>query len=472
MPGFFDNAELHISEDKTRAYLTVTDPQTIPSEFILSADGLREWLRSEHELIAINEELLADIVVRFNTTRGPILDEEIANTGQLVEHGEDARIEWLVDDESDLVEDDKGRVNFYSFSTLKNVVDDQAIAVFHPVKPGKDGLSVTGEPIEAKEGKEAEYVPGENVRYVESERTFYAEKAGRVELRGNVVCVSRLFEVEGDLDFSVGNVNFDGFVRVKGDVSDNFQIHATDGVQIDGILQAAHIMCGGSVSVIGGINCRGKGSVKTDADVATKFINNADINARGTLKSENEIVNCNVQAGAVHVPEGNIAGGNIVCSGNIIVAEAGSDMAVRTVIHAGYDLFMEHQAEEIKKELKTREQLLKRLDNKMNALKSVNDDLREDKRDAVTAMEMRIGELRNNVAKLEAEYEEKKKAIYNQGAEVEILKKVYPGVIIRIGKYEKSIGQAFDGYRRWAFDKNKYEVVPYFEPKGAVAKKK
>jgi len=48
-------------------------------------------------------------------------------------------------------------------------------------------------------------------------------------------CIHHL-EIDGDVDFKKGNINFDGFVTIKGTVADGFSVVAVKDVEILGTI--------------------------------------------------------------------------------------------------------------------------------------------------------------------------------------------------------------------------------------------
>src|SRR5437762_91037 len=75
-------------------------------------------------------------------------------------------------------------------------------------------------------------------------RTLIAQHDGGVQRVGGKLTVSKLYEVDGNVDFKVGNVDFDGRVTIKGDVLPGFNVKATGDVAITGMVENASIEAG------------------------------------------------------------------------------------------------------------------------------------------------------------------------------------------------------------------------------------
>lgn len=454
---------IRISDDKTKAYLSLHRPASLPAGARNEYAELVSELSTTHGLTNLNEQALAQVIDDFNDRETGSEDVLVADTGKPLVPGTDGYIEWTVDPDPQLPEDAKGKVDFYSFSALRNVVENEKLAILHPPKEGKPGLSVQGQVLSPPPPKEVVYAAGDNVEYRPDTGEFHALKSGRIEVRGNIISVSRVYEVEGDVDFSVGNLKFDGFIRIRGNVKDNFTVSASEGVQIDKVVEAANVDAGGSVAVIGGINCRNKGLVTCAGDLVSRFLNNAEVRVKGTLKVEKEILNCRVTAGAVASPTSNVSGGEVVTKGNLEIREAGSQSGVRTVLQAGRDVFgereLDHRAGLVQAEKEIADGLLQRAD----AVDGVKSKIDKRFADAVEKLRARGMKLKASVEEQHADIEAKRKNLIDLTAQVIIHKTVQPGVVIRIGKYEKALNQVFEGYRRFGFDQRKYEIVQFFQ---------
>ncbi len=452
-----------ISEDQTKAYLTLVRPPGAPADARNDFAELVAELSGNQLLTHLDEEALAQIIDDFNERQRGCDNVLIADTKQPMKPGKNGWLEWIVQQDATISEDARGKVDFWAHSTLRNVQVDELLAVLHPPVPGKPGLSVKGEPVAAPPVKEAVYVAGQNVEFRPDTGEFFAMVAGRIDLRGHVINVSRVYEVEGDVDFSVGNLDFEGFIRVTGNVQDNFRVRAKEGVQIDKVVEAANLESGGTVTVLGGVNCRNKGVVRCEGDLITRFLNNAEVYSKGDMKIEKEILNCQINAAGIVAPSALVSGGEVIASGNIEVKDAGSDMGVRTILHAGRDPYIEREVIELERLLAEDKALYTGLNQRIDAAESAGKNLEDRHRQALEGLRGRLEKLTSDSEKQEEKIEARKKDIYNLDASVVIHRKLCPGVIIRIGKYEKPINQQFDGYRRFIFDKSKFDIIAAFQ---------
>ncbi len=67
------------------------------------------------------------------------------------------------------------------------------------------------------------------------------------------------------MDFSTGNIDFEGDVRVLKGIRDIFEVRATGNIEVGGLIEASTIDAGGSVFAKGGMaGARGVGGRRCD----------------------------------------------------------------------------------------------------------------------------------------------------------------------------------------------------------------
>lgn len=95
---------------------------------------------------------------------------------------------------------------------------------------------------------------------------LYALKSGAVHYEGDRISVSNHLEIDGDVDFKTGNINFDGFVTIKGTVADGFSVVAVKDVEILGTIGIGSVKevvsKEGSIYIKGGIAGKKQGGNK------------------------------------------------------------------------------------------------------------------------------------------------------------------------------------------------------------------
>lgn len=176
------------------------------------------------------------------------LDWVVVAEGMRPQDGIDGRIELIVH------KDDWGMLNRPDspfrdqlMRDIESVEQGQLVARLYPPQPGKDGTTVTGQPIPHKPGKTVQLRAGKGVRLNEAETEAIAEISGRPVLNRNVVTILPIHVVKGDLTFREGGIRFKGDVAVHGNVLDGVELEAVGNVYLYGNVNNARIAAQGDI---------------------------------------------------------------------------------------------------------------------------------------------------------------------------------------------------------------------------------
>ena len=232
-------------------------------------------------------------------------------------------------------EDAAGNVDFHRLHMFDSVVEGQEIGVVREPEPGVPGQTVRGAEIPALPGDPVRFSVGEGVR-LEGD-TFFATMPGRVVWQDAVVSISDEFEVPGDVDFTVGHIDFTGFVTIKGDVLDDFDISAAKGLRVLGTVGACRLSSVGNIE-LGGMAGQGRGTISCGGTLTSRYLHDVSVACEGNVIVESELLNSLVKCcGAVIVRGGRISGGDYIALGGIEARQIGSLVGVSTRLVAGAD---------------------------------------------------------------------------------------------------------------------------------------
>lgn len=151
--------------------------------------------------------------------------------------GEDGQIVMSVADdlaETEAAEGTDGAVDFHRVQSFLNAEAGELVATIINPGSGIPGGTVTGEIIQPQPGAPVKLELGQNVRLSDDGQSIFAVNFGRIFLRGNAISVEDIYEIDGDVGFKIGNISFNGYVEVKGDVLDGFFVKATKGIKVKG----------------------------------------------------------------------------------------------------------------------------------------------------------------------------------------------------------------------------------------------
>lgn len=265
---------------------------------------------------------------------------EVLVKGQPPVQGTDASIEYFFNTDPKvkptLLED--GSVDFFNLNTINHCKEGDLLARLTPAKLGEYGTNVKGEKIKPRDVKQASLKYGHNIDINEEKTELKSQVSGHVSLIEGKVFVSNVFEVE-NVDNSVGNIDYDGSVRVNGNVCENFTVKAKGSIEVRGVVEGAYLEAGENITIARGMNGMHKGVLKAGGNIVTKFLENATATAGGFLESES-ILHCTVTAGSdvkVTGKRGFISGGRTSATNCIEVKTLGSEMGTDTVIEVGMD---------------------------------------------------------------------------------------------------------------------------------------
>ena len=225
----------------------------------------------------------------------------------------------------------------------------------HSPLPGIDGRDVLGQPVLPDEMADTQFSSDMSGVEIDPDDPLLlrAAIAGSPKLINQGVQVNPVVEVDA-VDLTTGNINFEGSLQVRGDISATMEVRVTGDVVVNGTMEAALVEAGGNVTVKGGII--GMAEAMQDAsgpartahivcggELKARFIENAIISAGQNVEVEREIRQCSIAAGgAVNVGAANaqqtaIMGGQIRALQAVRAGTIGSPAGVPTLVQAGLD---------------------------------------------------------------------------------------------------------------------------------------
>lgn len=154
------------------------------------------------------------------------------------------------------------QVDYRALSHVQAVEKDAVICEFLPPVEGAPGIQVDGFPILPKPVKPAVPPVGLNTALSEDKTQLLAMKDGLLEFSANCFQVKELLNIQSDVDYSTGNIDFKGDVYVHGNVREQFSVRATGSVQVDGTVEAATIEAGGDVLISVGVSGNGQAVIR------------------------------------------------------------------------------------------------------------------------------------------------------------------------------------------------------------------
>lgn len=280
-------------------------------------------------------------------------------------HGRDAKIEYFFNINKNLQpkRNEDGSVDYKELNTISHIKAGELLARLIKEDPGQSGKNVFGEEIKPRTVRSLRLEYGKQISCNEDRTEIYSDVTGHANCINGKVFVSNVFQVPADVDNSVGNIEYDGSVEIKGNVKAGFAVRATGDVIIEGVVESAYVEAGGQIIVKRGIHGMHKGILKSDTNVLAKYIENATVIAGGYVEAE-AILNSDVSATGevrVHGKKGLINGGTIRAGRSIEVEYAGTDMGTFTTLEVGIEPAKKQRYLDLSKEVSSRSKELEDL---------------------------------------------------------------------------------------------------------------
>jgi len=230
-----------------------------------------------------------------------------------------------------------GRVDYRTLDLFIPVTEGQLLVEKTDATEGMPGMSVKGNPLKQRPGKETALPRGKNVEYNSIRTEMTASCSGMVEFVNHSINVSNVYNIKGDCDMSVGNIDFDGSVHISGSVRSGHTIKATGGINVGGSVEAAKLIADGNIEVKGGMQGSSKGSIEAGGSVSIMYIEQGSIYADGPVTVDVSI-HSNIETGStLHAKgkRGAIIGGRAAAGGDIAVNFIGSLSNTKTDVEVG-----------------------------------------------------------------------------------------------------------------------------------------
>lgn len=439
-----EKVTVEVSGDELEAYVTLNASEAeINGE--KKAAFIKEVIRKLREngiVFGVKQEVLLNELVN----KKKILIAE----GILPVDGQDSetRFYQLKDVKPEIKED--GKVDHYELNLINRVHAGEWLGERIDPTKGTPGKSVKGRVILPMPGKKYPLAyDKKSVKevYESGVTTLYSLRNGAVHFEGEQIGVSNYLEIANNVDFKTGNIDFDGFLTVKGSIDDNFAVIANKDIEVlgdYGIGSVREVFSReGSVFIRGGITGRNKAVIRSKKNIYTKYVSDAAIVCEGSVHIGYYCLNSNITAKEVILdsPKGQIIGGKIQAEIRVVSSIVGSTSEKRTVIEvSGFD----------RKELKNRlDSLILMVEDYKNQLAKCKQEvaiytnaseLSIEQTSAYERVKEKFFELRNSLNGLEEEKRLVQNYLRTHGeGEISILKRAYPNSLLEIKKMSKEI---------------------------------
>lgn len=323
---------LTISKDHMTATATVSPPENGGAE--ISEKMLEECLKEKGVL----EEFFNSGIKMLCTFKLYNKPADVAK-GKPAIDGKDGSVEELFKREHTicLETDENGLVNYKNLNNLRIVKKGTVICKITLPENPVDGKNLFGKTVHGRAGRAAKVRIGKNMSLSDDGTELSAACDGNLCYHRDAFFVDEALHIPADVDNAIGNIDFCGNIIIDGGVREGFSVKSDKDITINGAVEGAFIHAKGNIILKKGINGMGRGLLKADGDIRSKFLENCMVNSAGSVITEC-VINSRVTAEdeiLVENGKGTIVGGTCTARNKIKAKYIGSPASVETKIVLG-----------------------------------------------------------------------------------------------------------------------------------------
>jgi uncharacterized protein (DUF342 family) len=412
-----------ISSDEYRAYMTIKPDPDVP----LSLMELGPLLKERGVVSGIKKDVLMNIVDQYR--QGSFIDNTLVAEGTPPFAGVEPSVEYKFEMSAQPGEDE--------ISTVLNVETGRLLAVKRRLKPPVNGMTVTGKRTMFPQIEDIDVKIGQNIEKDEQDDFIYykAGADGVLRFEDNVMSIFPTLKIEEDVNAKVGNIHFNGDVRIGRDVPAGFVVEADGKITIRGSAIACNLSAKQGVEVRIGIVGKNKGAVYSGKDITALFVENTKMKAAGNIIIGNGIIGSEVECDGelkMEMSRSRVVGSTIRAARGITVGNAGSRYDASTRLITGIDPARENVYLKIKKHLEGKVKEAKELESRHGRpVQKTKDD--------ITRWESLKKEIQLIYRRLKKAEEE----MFDNNAVIRVKETLYPRATVIIGKHRLTVSKKY-----------------------------
>ncbi|MEI8094034.1 MAG: FapA family protein [Spirochaetales bacterium] len=402
----------------------------------------------------------------------PVYNQKIVvAVGTRAVNGNDARITYFFDTQMKVrPKEIDGRVDFKELNAIRNVLKGEELAKKDPAQKGVPGRTVTGRALPAKDGRDVVFELGNNVGLSKDGLRVVSGADGQVMVLQGKITVETVMIIPGDVDNSVGNINFLGSILVKGSVADGFTVKAVGNIEVLGNVGKSVLETHADIIVHQGINGGGEGRVDAGQNIYSKFIQNATAEAGMFVIVSDGILHSRVIAGQKILCKGKrakIVGGYLRATEEINASSLGAIGSGETVLEVGIDPSVKEEMEKLNEQTEEANKAYSQVNLNLQSLlkqERVIKILPPDKLAMKKDLTAKAAQLRAQLSKVSQQLEKRRQEVEELATQGKICSSglVYPGARVIIRDVELEIIREYNSVT-FVRDGNLIRTVKYEE---------
>ncbi|NLD93427.1 MAG: DUF342 domain-containing protein [Fibrobacter sp.] len=267
-----------------------------------------------------------------------------------------------------------GKIDYKKSKSILTATSGQLLAHVGPNTPGIKGTDIFGEEVVFESIKDdSDIIPGSGVMVSTNDNgtDYFAAISGSIILNGAILDVVNMYVVEGDVDYTTGNISFNGNVLITGTVIDGFEVTAEGDIFVSKIVESAKLVAGRDIIVKGGVLGRSKGILSAGRDIRIGYAQNARLEAQGNIYIGNYAVNSYIATSKQLImleKRGSVIGGEVYALRGIDVRSLGSENSTKTYVEAGTDYLILRMVKEMNVVVEFCEQNVRKINEALKTL--------------------------------------------------------------------------------------------------------
>jgi hypothetical protein len=313
-------------------------------------------------------------------------------------------------------------VDFRALSAFVTVKAGDVLARATPGRAGVMGATVRGTAVPYGHVPDVSPRPGRNTR--RETDTVVATCDGLLKTDKESFWIDEVLDVPGDVDYSVGNIDFPGDVVIHGVIRDGFRVRAGRSLYCSKSIDASEVTTGGDLVTAQGIIGRRQALIRSGGGISARFIENCVVEAAGTIKVQTGIMNSTLHTlGSVEMGDrGVIVGSIVVTRDGVAAAQIGSSRSPRAEIRCGTDYTVDRKLAALRDRTIALTGRLRQLEERRHREPA-----------AAASLGMLVERIRATIRQMnEAAHELVPSLDKNENARVSVRGSVHPGTVIEI----------------------------------------
>lgn len=372
---------------------------------VITAEDIVERLKDMGVVYGIDYDVLKK-VARLPYPSSPV----VVTKGKAPIPGENADLDYIFLDKQKIGPKQRkdGSVDFRDIGLVTNVKAGDILVEKTPATSGTPGISVKGQQINAKPGRDKKFKKGRGVKESEDGFKLIAAVDGSPHVADGRVTVEALYVVTGNVDYAIGNIDFVGNVKILGNIESGFTVKAFGDIEVIGLVENATVKAGGSITIKGRAFGRSKGLISADQNIIAKLIDQYKVKAGGNLIVDEGVMHSDVTAEKsvmVRATRGRIVGGTVRAGELVDAAIIGDpNYGTRTNIEVGMSPEMRRELHQVKERIIENKANLQKVSTALQSLRLMKKKLNKlptDKEKIIVDLETVKSELEQQIESLE-----------------------------------------------------------------------